>query len=90
MKPKPLQIVVVEWIDAQRWDIGVQDIYEVKNLKPIPCRIVGFLIEKTDDYIVLAQECWYEEEYDSYRVKYCHSIPMCSITKILDLEVSQK
>lgn len=77
MKP-----VIVEWIDAQRLELGVQDINEVKGIEPMPCKIIGFLVEETRDYVVLAQEHWPE----GHGVKYVHSIPKRSITKITKLK----
>ena len=52
-------IVYVKWVDsgysllADRW----QDIEDVKNLKNeiMPIETVGFLLEESENYIILAQ-----------------------------------
>jgi hypothetical protein len=59
MKKFDYEIVYVRWIDsgysllADRW----QDIEDVKNLKDEikPIETVGFLLEESADYLILAQ-----------------------------------
>ena len=75
------EIVKVRWIDAQRLEIGVQQLSEVKDIEPIPCEIVGFLVYEDDKKIVIAQEKW----DDLMGCKYIHVIPKVSITKITKL-----
>lgn len=69
---KTSDIVYVKWLDsgysllADRW----QDIEEVKALKDTikPVETVGFLLEESADYLVLAQS--YSESENSVRGGY--------------------
>lgn len=76
-----MRIIKVTWIDAQRFEVGVQSESELKHYQPIPCDIVGFMVHDDEERIVIAQEKWEEEA----GLKYVHVIPKCSITKIVDL-----
>lgn len=72
------EIVKVEWIDAQRLELGVIQREELPDLKPIPCEIVGFKVHEDKERIVIAQERW----NDFGGCKYVHVIPKVSIIKI--------
>lgn len=76
------EIVKITWIDAQRLEIGVQDVLSIKEVEPIECDIVGFLIHRDDKKTIIAQEKWSETN----QVKYIHVIPECSIIKFEVLE----
>ncbi len=76
-----MEIVKITWIDAQRLEIGCQDVNEMKNIQPIECDIVGFKVDEDDKRIVIAQEKWEETN----QIKYVHVIPKCSIIKITKL-----
>lgn len=76
------EIVKVTWIDAQRLELGVMQMEEVPNLKPINCDIVGFKVHEDKESIVIAQEKWDELA----GCKYVHVIPKVSIVKITKLK----
>ncbi|KKL95437.1 hypothetical protein LCGC14_1854580 [marine sediment metagenome] len=87
------EIVKVKWIDAQRLEIGVQQLSEVKDIEPIPCEIVGFLVHEDKERIIVAQERWDKLGLDLEKrgCKYVHVIPKVSIIKIMRLkEISEK
>ena len=71
------EIVIVTWIDAQKLEIGMQDIFSVKDIEPIKCEIVGFLIHRDEKKTIIAQERWSETN----QIKYIHIIPERSIIK---------
>ena len=71
------EIVKITWIDAQRLEIGVQDIISLKDVEPIECDIVGFLIYRDEKKTIIAQEKWSETN----QAKYIHVIPERSIIK---------
>ena len=77
-----MKIVEVEWLDAQRLELGVQHQEDIADLQPIPCNIVGFLIHEDKERIVIAQEKW----DDLQGFKYVHVIPKCSVIKIRRLK----
>ena len=74
-----MKIVKITWIDAQRLELGVQDILSVKEVEPIECDIVGFLIHRDEKKTIIAQEKWNETN----QAKYIHVIPECSIIKFV-------
>ena len=76
------EIVKVTWIDAQRLELGVMQMEELPNLKPIECDIVGFKVHEDKERIVIAQEKWDELA----GCKYVHVIPKISIIKIIKLK----
>ena len=80
------EIVKVTWIDAQRLELGVIQMNELPDIKPIPCDIVGFKVHEDKERIVIAQEKW--EDLDG--CKYVHVIPKMSIIKIVKLKESKK
>ena len=73
-----MKIVKVEWIDAQRLELGCIQQEELPDLKPIVGEIVGFLVHEDKERIVIAQERWKELG----GCKYVHVIPKCSVIKI--------
>jgi len=77
-----MQIVKITWIDAQRIDVGLQPIENLKDTTPVECEIVGFLVNETKDTVILAQEHW----KDDVMVKYINAIPKCLIKKRVVLE----
>jgi len=81
------EIVKVTWIDAQRIELGIIQDYELKDLEPIPCEIVGFLVHEDKERIIVAQEKWEKMGLaDHSGVKYVHVIPKRSILKIVKLK----
>ncbi|KKN40567.1 hypothetical protein LCGC14_0732030 [marine sediment metagenome] len=76
------EIVKVTWIDAQRLELGVIQVEELPDIKPIPCDIIGFKVHEDKERIVIAQERWIELG----GCKYVHVIPKCSIVKIIKLQ----
>ena len=80
------EIVKVEWIDAQRLELGVIQKEELPDVQPINGYIVGFKVHEDKYRIVIAQETW-----NFGGCKYVHVIPKCSIVKITKLrEVKPK
>ncbi len=75
------KIVQITWIDAQRLELGCQDIDGIKGINPIECDIVGFLICRDEKKTIIAQEKWSETN----QVKYIHVIPECSIIRVKEL-----
>jgi len=74
------EIVKVEWIDAQRVELGVLQDEELSDIQPIIGFIVGFKVHEDKKRIVIAQERW-----EIGGSKYVHVIPKCSIIKITKL-----
>jgi len=83
-----MKIVKVTWIDAQRLELGVQDILDIKKVEPIACDIVGFLVYEDDKKIIVAQEKWDELQ----GCKYVHVISKVSIIKdgVVELKVEKR
>lgn len=80
------EIVKVTWIDAQRLELGVIQSYELEDIKPTPCDIVGFKVHEDKERILIAQEKWDELK----GCKYLHVIPKISIIEIIKLEEVKK
>jgi len=80
------KIVKVKWSDAQRIETSLWDEEEIKEIEPIECEIVGFLICEDKKKITIAQERW----NFSKQVKYSTIIPKCSIIKISELKEIKK
>ncbi len=70
------EIVKVEWIDAQRIELGIIQDEELPDVQPINGYIVGFKVHEDKIRIVIAQERW-----NVGGCKYVHVIPKCSIIK---------
>ena len=85
MKEKKYEVVKVEWIDAQRIELGVLQDDELPDVQPIKGYIVGFKVHEDDNRIIIAQERW-----DIGGCKYVHVIPKCSIIKIIKLKEIEK
>ncbi len=81
-----MEIVKVTWIDAQRLELGVMQMNELPDIKPINCNIVGFKVHEDKERIIIAQEKWDE----LMGCKYVHAIPKCSIIKITKLKEVKK
>ena len=77
-----MKIIKVTWLDAQRIDVGLQPIENLKDTIPVECEIVGFLVNETKDIVILAQEYWKNDGM----VKYINAIPKCLIKKRVVLE----
>ena len=81
-----IKIVKVKWLDAQRIETSLWDEEEIKEIEPIECEIVGFLICEDKKKITIAQErC-----NDVKQIKYITIIPKCSIIKISELKGGKK
>ena len=76
------KVIQITWIDAQKLELGCQDIDSIKEVNPIECDIVGFLVYRDEKKTIIAQEKWSETN----QVKYVHVIPECSIIKIRELK----
>lgn len=76
------EIIKVTWIDAQRLELGVIQMNELPDIKPIPCEIIGFKVYENEKWITLAQEKWDK----NMGCKYVHVIPKVSILKITKLK----
>jgi len=74
------EIVKVEWLDAQRLELGCIQDEELPDLQPIPAEIVGFKVHEDKTRILIAQEKW------ETGCKYLHVIPKISIIKIVKLK----
>ncbi len=85
MKIKKNEIVKVEWIDAQRLELGVFQDEELPDIQPINGYIVGFAVHEDNFRIVIAQERW-----NLGGCKYVHVIPKCSVVKITKLREDKK
>lgn len=73
-----MDIVKIEWLDAQKIDFGLNKIEDVKDIiKPASCEIVGFLINEDSRFVYLAQEYWKSEGM----IKYINAIPKSLILK---------
>lgn len=81
MEEKKYEIVKVEWIDAQRIELGVLQDDELPDIRPINGYIVGFKVHEDNNRIIIAQERW-----NIGGCKYVHVIPKCSIIKIIKLK----
>jgi len=81
-----IKIVKVKWSDAQRIETSLWDEEEIKEIEPIECEIVGFLICEDKKKVTIAQERW----NDVKQIKYIHIIPKCSIIKISELKENKK
>jgi len=75
------EIVKVTWIDAQRLELGIVQVEDLPDLKPIEGYIVGFKVHEDKERIIIAQERW-----ELGGCKYVHVIPKCSIIKITKLK----
>lgn len=76
------KIVKITWIDAQKLELGCQDIASIKEVNPIECSIVGFLLYRDQQKTIIAQEKWGETN----QAKYIHVIPECSIISVKELK----
>lgn len=72
---KNIRIIKVTWLDAQKIDVGLEDIENLKDIKPVLCEIVGFLVHEDNKHLILAQEYWKNEG----KVKYINVIPKCLV-----------
>ena len=72
-------IVEVKWLDSKGVTTGWEYIDELQSLKPAECKTVGYLIERTKQYITVAQSV--SEEQLLARI----TIPVCSIIKMKKL-----
>ena len=79
------EIVKVEWIDAQRIELGVLQDEELPDVQPINGYIVGFKVHEDKNRIVIAQERW-----SIGGCKYVHVIPKRSVVKITELQEKRK
>ena len=77
-----MKMVKITWMDAQRIELGVQQLEEIKEIEPIPCDILGFLVHETKDKIIIAQEKW--DNLAGF--KYIHIIPKISILKVKEVK----
>lgn len=75
------EIVKVEWIDAQKLELGILQDEELPDIQPIEGYIVGFKVHEDKNRILIAQERWVIGG-----CKYVHVIPKCSIIKITKLK----
>jgi len=78
------EVIKLTWIDAQRLELGIQDIISLKSVEPIECEIVGFLIHRDEKKTIIAQEKWSETN----QAKYVHVIPERSIIKFVMMKES--
>jgi len=87
MRPKLLQLVQVEWIDAASTDIGWTN-FDDLTATTEPMLSVGWIIRYDDKVISLVQNM-YKEEQDRH---YSHliNIPVSSVVEIQILEQSVK
>lgn len=76
------EIVKVTWIDAQRLELGILQDYDLPDIQPIECDIIGFKVHEDKKRIVIAQERW----KTTGGCKYVHVIPKVSIIKIVKLK----
>ena len=79
-KTKPLDIVLIEWIDAQSYNLSQPNvpIEDLKEERPILTKSVGFLVSENEDCYVIADELWEETE----EVRWIHIIPKCCVKEI--------
>lgn len=73
-------IVMIEWIDVQSSDMGLFEIKDLRDIRPVKAYIVGFLIKETDDNYYLVKERW-----ESNQFKYLHVIPKVSVLSFIEL-----
>ncbi len=79
------EIVKVDWIDAQRLELGILQNEELPEIEPVVGYIVGFLVHENKKRIIIAQERW-----ELGGCKYVHVIPKVSILKITKLKEVKK
>jgi len=78
---KQNEIVFVEWIDSKGITNQWEYLDEIEPMKPDKCLSVGFLLEKTKEYITIAQSLGQTQVIGRT------AIPCCSIRSIKKLTV---
>ena len=75
-----IKIVLIEWVDAQSLNpqIPLTDIEELRDLKPILAKTVGFLIAENEECYIIGDEYWEEAN----EVRWIHIIPKCCVKKV--------
>lgn len=60
------QTVYVEWIDATGKHETLNE-YNLLEMRPLVCKSAGLLVEANDDYVLLIQDAFDENEEKTYR-----------------------
>ena len=75
------EIVFVEWLDSKGVTHEWEYLEEIESMKPDKCLSVGFLLEKTKEYLTIAQSVGQTQVIGRT------TIPCCSIKRIKKLTV---
>jgi len=76
-------IVKVYWIDSCGFDGGWVENQELENIKPKEVETSGYLIQHSNDYVVIAPTIGDDQNFGSL------CIPKCSVIKINILTESE-
>ena len=72
----PYERYEFELIDIQSVDFSLMDLEDLKEIKPVRMKIIGFLIKKDNENYYLAKEVW-----ETGQFKYVHIVPKAYVLK---------
>lgn len=83
MKEKRRKMVVVDWVDTTSPQDKWQCIIDVRGRPPLECQTMGFVIERTPDYITIAGTM--TEDEDIPMLSHIMTIPTGCIRRVRSL-----
>ncbi len=82
---KKTPLVIVTWLDSVQTNGSWQHLSDFKKQKPVTVGTVGWLIQKDDQVVVLAQSIGWTDE-DNAQSAGRKVIPRCCVQKIEKLQ----